>query len=732
MDGSKCALLKPVLDGLTAAGFQRPSPIQLKSIPLGRCGLDLIVQAKSGTGKTCVFATISLDSLIIQNLATQVLVLAPTREIAVQIHSVITMIGSCMDGLECHVFIGGTPVSQDKARLKRCHIAIGSPGRVKQLIDLGFLSTSAVRLFVLDEADKLLEEGSFQDQINWIYSTLPASKQMLALSATYPESLAQNLGRYMRDPTFVRLNATDPSLMGLKQFYKLVRSHPLPHKIFEEKVQHLFDLFSKIPFNQALVFSNLHSRAQHLADILSQKGLPATCISGSLSQDQRLEAMAKLRQYQCRVLISTDLTSRGIDAEKVNLVINLDVPQDHQTYMHRVGRAGRFGTYGLAVTYCCHGEEENKLMVIAQKGNLSLSCLPDPIPSGLMEEPCDWDVTVENLKMGPALESFARSEKKKRPIKREVALSAPSQPEDSGAEQRQEKTAPRQPVKSSNLGVTTKTSKQPKRTTNVRDESIPKAAQPETKPHDVPQIPSLSSFKVKACSAMPFDEVVADYESFITEGPGRTVEVVYQYTGNSVPERLQSSAPAAEVNGRREAGDQSVEGDSSPLSPGSTSSVSAASTEGSSESSSDSEEERSEGQSIMSSPETDEGSVCGSKAFTNGPPADRLQNLDASIEQPASLPKAYLEDESQGKHWRHRNSNTRPCKIKDRKTEKYAREEACDDAEGNEDLRQAYHQARQEYCAAGATRYPQGYSAAYSWMAAYRMNAIYMQELLKQ
>ncbi|KAG5837718.1 hypothetical protein ANANG_G00215530 [Anguilla anguilla] len=334
IDFASLLLSQSVQDGLIASGFQKPSPIQLKAIPLGRCGLDLIIQAKSGTGKTCVFATIALDSLIIENMTTQVLVLAPTREIAVQIHSVVMAIGSAMEGLECHVFIGGTPVSQDKMRLKKCHVAVGSPGRIKQLIELGFLSTAGIRLFVLDEADKLLEEGSFQDQINWIYSSLPVNKQMLALSATYPESMAQHLTRYMRDPTFVRLNPTDPGLIGLKQYYRVVKSHPLPHKIFEEKVQQLFELFSKVPFNQALVFSNLHSRAQHLAGVLTARGLPAACISGGLSQDQRLEAMSKLKQYQCRVLISTDLTSRGIDADKVNLVINLDVPVDWETYMH--------------------------------------------------------------------------------------------------------------------------------------------------------------------------------------------------------------------------------------------------------------------------------------------------------------------------------------------------------------------------------------------------------------
>nr|AAK56848.1 DEAD-box corepressor DP103 beta [Mus musculus] len=268
-DFESLLLSRPVLEGLRAAGFERPSPVQLKAIPLGRCGLDLIVQAKSGTGKTCVFSTIALDSLILENYSTQILILAPTREIAVQIHSVITAIGIKMEGLECHVFIGGTPLSQDKTRLKKCHIAVGSPGRIKQLIELDYLNPGSIRLFILDEADKLLEEGSFQEQINWIYSSLPASKQMLAVSATYPEVLANALTRYMRDPTFVRLNPSDPSLIGLKQYYQVVNSYPLAHKIFEEKTQHLQELFSKVPFNQALVFSE--DRAQMLVSS-SQSG----------------------------------------------------------------------------------------------------------------------------------------------------------------------------------------------------------------------------------------------------------------------------------------------------------------------------------------------------------------------------------------------------------------------------------------------------------------------------
>ncbi|KAF4109894.1 probable ATP-dependent RNA helicase DDX20 [Onychostoma macrolepis] len=532
---SSLLLSKPVLEGLSASGFQRPSPIQLKAIPLGRCGLDLIVQAKSGTGKTCVFTTIALDSLILENTTTQVLVLAPTREIAVQIHAVVMAIGSAMEGLECHVFIGGRPVSQDKLHLKKCHIAIGSPGRIKQLIEMGLLTTSSIRLFVLDEADKLLEEdssSSFQEQINWIFSSLPANKQMLALSATYPESLAQYLSRYMREPTFVRLNPTDPGLLGLKQYYKIVPSHSLLHKVFEEKVQSLLELFSKIPFNQALVFSNLHTRAQHLADILSSKGLPAVCISGGLSQDQRLEAMWKLKQYQCRVLISTDLTSRGIDAEKVNLVINLDVPQDWETYMHRIGRAGRFGTLGVAVTYCCYGEEENKMMAIAQKCSLNLTHLPDPIPAGIMEEACDWDVIIEPpSKPTHKIPDIPKKEKKKQAKSEKPTLKPSREPHIStviperttgdksysGAETKVKKHSPKpgrqKPIQS---------------TTDLQhDSTLTQKEQNDT----LPRIPPLQSFKLHARKAMTFNEAVADYENFITEGPGRSVEIIRQYDG---------------------------------------------------------------------------------------------------------------------------------------------------------------------------------------------------------
>ncbi|XP_002932842.1 probable ATP-dependent RNA helicase DDX20 [Xenopus tropicalis] len=546
-DFKSLLLSRPVLDGLEAAGFNKPSPIQSKAIPLGRCGLDLIVQAKSGTGKTCVFSTVALDSLILENTATQVLVLAPTREIAVQIHSVMLSIGCRMEGLESHVFIGGTPLPQDKIRLKKCHIAVGSPGRIKQLIEIGYLNTSSVRLFILDEADKLLEEGSFQEQINWIYSSLPANKQMLAVSATYPESLAKALTRYMREPTFVRLNVTDPSLLGLKQFYKVVKSHPLPHKVFDEKVMHLQELFNRISFNQALVFSNLHSRAQHLANILTAKGFPAVCISGSMNQNQRLDAVAKLKQFHCRVLISTDLTSRGIDAERVNLVINLDVPEDWETYMHRIGRAGRFGTHGLSVTFCCHGEEENMMMGIAMKCNLKLLPLPDPIPDGLMEETCNWDIEVTTVKTIP-------SSSENQGVCTTEVLSSNPLPETyqnkkaTKTHSKTKKTSMKlYPEKESKKGETTVNCdgilKPPKDVAKPKkpvDNTVNNSANMAELQNSLPKIPSLASFKRSVACTSSFAELVEDYEQFIKEGLEKHVEIVRVYTGPGDKNELKS------------------------------------------------------------------------------------------------------------------------------------------------------------------------------------------------
>ncbi|NXE37779.1 DDX20 helicase, partial [Ptilorrhoa leucosticta] len=738
-DFGSLLLSPPVLAGLEAAGFHRPSPVQLKAIPLGRCGLDLIVQAKSGTGKTCVFATIALDAVLLESPATQILILAPTREIAVQIHAVITTIGIKMEGLECHVFIGGTPLSQDKSRLKKCHIAVGSPGRIKQLIELDYLSTASVRLFVLDEADKLLEEGSFQEQINWIYSSLPANKQMLAVSATYPESLAAALTRYMREPTFVRLNPTDPGLLGLKQYYKIVNSHPLPHKTFEEKTQHLQELFSKIPFNQALVFSNLHSRAQHLAEILTSRGFPAECISGNMNQNQRLDAMAKLKQFHCRVLISTDLTSRGIDAEKVNLVINLDVPLDWETYMHRIGRAGRFGTLGLSVTYCCRGEEENTMMKIAQKCNLQLLPLPEPMPPGMMEQFEDGEVEVKPaIPMSPVVNCDTVCPKPEEPVLQPVqnGFSDISQPSsnlsrDNSSVERPKKTLKKKQIKKctnpANLEKSSRTSQTSGCHTEQRNQVKPisrmdgqhsiQAPDEEALKKNLPKIPCLSSFKNQLANPWNFSDFVEDYEYFIKEGSEREVEILRSYSGPGEQRELPRNGDV-EWEEMEHHTEMAANGDVSADSDGSDSSRDSLNS-GANNSCFEAISDTQDRNAVPTARQGPAGSCP-----TPGKPRERSR-----VPRQNEVKKKVMKQNAKHK----KSHNHQFSSPSTRRTEEEQTCSSWDDAscEGwsYEDHWKCYYDTWQSYYAA-VSHYSRSYWH-FSWMNAYQANSVYLQELLK-
>ncbi|XP_073090517.1 probable ATP-dependent RNA helicase DDX20 [Manis javanica] len=752
-DFESLLLSRPVLEGLRAAGFERPSPVQLKAIPLGRCGLDLIVQAKSGTGKTCVFSTIALDSLVLENLSTQILILAPTREIAVQIHSVITAIGIKMEGLECHVFIGGTPLSQDKTRLKKCHIAVGSPGRIKQLIELDYLNPGSIRLFILDEADKLLEEGSFQEQINWIYSSLPASKQMLAVSATYPEFLANALTKYMREPTFVRLNSSDPSLIGLKQYYKVVNSYPLAHKIFEEKVQHLQELFSRIPFNQALVFSNLHSRAQHLADVLSSKGFPAECISGNMNQSQRLDAIAKLKQFHCRVLISTDLTSRGIDAERVNLVVNLDVPLDWETYMHRIGRAGRFGTLGLTVTYCCRGEEENMMMKIAQKCNVNLLSLPDPIPPGLMEECLDWDVEVKaamhsfglaSVPTQPQIQKIERTFQNQKAHGNHMASSGNTSVSALSVKSKHN-TKQKLPVKShSECGVTEKIPPKELSSAIQLEEQMKNPVQTsvenstnshhqvkEALPVSLPKIPCLSSFKFHLPCTLTFAELVEDYEHYIKEGLEKPVEIIRHYIGAGEqtvnPQngfvRNRVTEESVQILASSQSGDSESDSDSYSSRTSSQNKGNKSYLEGSSDTQpKDSVSALMDGHISLEQPlngndtpnlEYQESTEIQIKARHEEGASQRAKQSRRNLPRRASY---QLQSEPQEDGWYDCHRETHP---------------SFSDTYQNYEYWRAYYRAWQENYAAASQSYYCNAQRHPSWMAAYHMNTIYLQEMMR-
>lgn len=253
-------LKQGVLNGLKKCGFVTPSPIQLQAIPLGRCGVDVIAQSKSGTGKTCVFVVIALEMIYLEPSATQVLIVAPTREIANQIGNVVNALSSEMQQkIKCCTVIGGTKVKEDKEHLSEAHIVVGTPGRINHLIEIRLIKTNAIRLLVFDEVDKLLEEN-FKKQIDSIFSNLSENKQMIATSATMSNELAKFLSFYMRTPAFVRLNSDNPSLIGVTQFYLLSEPHHENHVNFDNKIQPLIGILEKISFSQCIIFSNYQTR----------------------------------------------------------------------------------------------------------------------------------------------------------------------------------------------------------------------------------------------------------------------------------------------------------------------------------------------------------------------------------------------------------------------------------------------------------------------------------------
>lgn len=358
VDFRSMLLPDPILDGLYSCGFRRPSPIQLRAIPLARCGFDLIVHAKSGTGKTCVFTVAALDMVQTVAKSLQVLVLAPTREICLQLKDVIRAVGCKIPGLRVECFIGGRSLDNDAESLRiGCHIAVGTLGRVKHLVDTGHMNTERVRLLVLDEFDKLMDKEN-HDDINSIYASLPESKQILVCSATYTKAMVNFVKLYMTSGSHVTPDDNPSSvLLGIRQFVSIIPHHVDKLASTRNKEKQLLQLISTVSFDQCFVFTNHQTRAESICKLLCGKGWSADWIAGMQGQSARTTAIQNLKDQKVRVLVTTDITARGIDAYNVNLIINLDIPYDHSTYLHRMGRAGRFGSYGMVITILTAGQQ---------------------------------------------------------------------------------------------------------------------------------------------------------------------------------------------------------------------------------------------------------------------------------------------------------------------------------------------------------------------------------------
>ncbi|XP_041987390.1 probable ATP-dependent RNA helicase DDX20 [Aricia agestis] len=359
------------LEGLKNSGFYKPSPVQLHGIPMGKCGFDLLLEAKSGTGKTAVFTVIALEKIDL-NLGLQVLILSPTREIAAQICDVIKQIGSTYTGLCVEVVMGGLPVQDDieKFSKNKVHILVGSPGRLKHLIQDKHIDMSAVRLFVLDEADKLMEK-SFLTDIKYISSNLPQQKQVIMSSATYPDSCKEFLNQFVHGAQHI-CPENNSVLLGVSQKVTYVKYNSNIVRQTKFRFEELINILSNLPFKQCLIFCNYQARVTELNRMLKKAGWPVEMLHGQQDQNDRLGALKTLQEYKCRILISTDLASRGIDASNIDLVINFEPPFEWQTYLHRIGRAGRFGSYGTAITIASEGNEQKKFIALFESLNSSV------------------------------------------------------------------------------------------------------------------------------------------------------------------------------------------------------------------------------------------------------------------------------------------------------------------------------------------------------------------------
>ncbi|KAI1725138.1 DEAD/DEAH box helicase domain-containing protein [Ditylenchus destructor] len=374
-------MIKPsIVETLLKHGYRKPSPVQAKAIPLGLLGMDMLVQAKTGTGKTLVFAVLCADHLLSatkRERVPHVMIVTPTREIAHQTYNVFRKI--CPPNFFYGLFVGGVDMEQDKTMLKKgCQVAIGTTGRLAHLVKIRALDPRKVSLFVLDEADKLMEE-SFKDEVNFLFSKLqPEATQVCVFSATYPRDLEQTLCQYMVDPTLIRLNSEDIQLVGIKQYAVVDEGH--------SDVETLVSLLCKVTYSQCLIFTNNHSRCNNVCNYLNEHEIRATHISSSLNQDERFKVLKDLKNFKIRVLVSSDLSARGIDATHVNIVINLECPHSAESYLHRIGRAGRFGTKGTAITILSSPKEHHRFKIFSAKGDLRVKTLDlrVPIPTDLI------------------------------------------------------------------------------------------------------------------------------------------------------------------------------------------------------------------------------------------------------------------------------------------------------------------------------------------------------------
>ncbi|KAL0229688.1 hypothetical protein PCE1_003256 [Barthelona sp. PCE] len=356
--------------GIVNHGFEVPSKIQKLAILPIMAGLDVIAQAQSGTGKTGTFSIAALANVDPEIPHPQIIIVSPVRELAEQTYGVIKSIGAYMD-VEIGLAVGGCSLDETLAEMrKNPKIICCTPGRLFSLIDRRFLNTDHVATIIVDEADEMLSQG-FREQIWAIFHSLPKEIQVVLVSATMPQEILELTQHFMRDPARILVKKDELTLDGIRQFYVRCQSD-------NWKFQTFLDLYKRLKIDQAVVFCNRRTEVENLAHMLDKEGFPVIATHGKVEGDERRRIMRDFREGRARLLVTTDLLSRGIDVQHVSLVFNYDLPAKKESYIHRIGRSGRFGRKGFAINLTVE-RDVDKLTELMDHYDTNIETLPNNI-----------------------------------------------------------------------------------------------------------------------------------------------------------------------------------------------------------------------------------------------------------------------------------------------------------------------------------------------------------------
>ncbi|MCD9086342.1 DEAD/DEAH box helicase [Stenotrophomonas sp. SY1] len=336
-------LSEPVMKAVADVGYETPSPIQAATIPAMLEGRDVLGQAQTGTGKTGAFALPVLSNIDLSATKPQVLVLAPTRELAIQVAEAFQTYSASMPGFRVLPVYGGQPYGQQLSALRRgVHVVVGTPGRVIDHLDRGTLDLSQLKTLVLDEADEMLRMG-FIDDVEAVLKKLPETRQVALFSATMPQQIRRIAQTYLRDPVEVTIASKTTTSANIRQRYWWVSG------------MHKLDALTRIlevePFDAMIIFARTKAGTEELAGKLQARGMAAAAINGDMQQAQRERTIAQLKEGKLDILVATDVAARGLDVERISHVLNYDIPYDTESYVHRIGRTGRAGRSGEAILF---------------------------------------------------------------------------------------------------------------------------------------------------------------------------------------------------------------------------------------------------------------------------------------------------------------------------------------------------------------------------------------------